>query len=154
MHHEAARCSEVMNNLECVQLVRHVLGGSEIRDEIVFRLDVGRHAVVVQIERNAAGTAIDVDGRVIEPQPLPKRAGGRRCLVKMLKIPMDDPRWSDPSLRKREWFSGLEQLGQLFLPVGGLKEARRQLLRADLDDRGLPWKQPASLQANQQLDRV
>src|SRR6516162_1589420 len=90
MHHNPTYCSEIMDNLECIQLIRDVLCRAKIRYEIVFVFLFVRHVVVVKIERDGTGAAVDVDRRIIKTEPSPKlsrhRSVGSEFLLNAIEV--------------------------------------------------------------------
>src|ERR1700681_1706875 len=70
MDHYAVQRRQVVNDLKSIELIGHMLGGSEIRHQVVFAFVLRRDAVKIQVERNALGTAVDIDGSVLEPEPV------------------------------------------------------------------------------------
>ena len=77
MDHYAVRRRQVMNDLKRIELIGDMFGGSEIRHQVVFACMLRRDAVEIQVERNAPGTAVDIDGSVLEPEPTPKISSER-----------------------------------------------------------------------------
>src|ERR1700722_6363778 len=90
VHHDATKPGKIMDNLKCIQLIRDMLGRAEIGYKLIFSYGVRGRRIVIQIERDAAGTAIDIDRRILEPKPRPKDVRTRRFLIEMLQLPMHD----------------------------------------------------------------
>ena len=77
MDHYAVRRRQVVNDLKRIELIGYMFRSSEIRHQAVFAFMLRRDAVEIQVERNAPGTAVDIDGSVLEPEPMPKISSER-----------------------------------------------------------------------------
>src|SRR5437762_7536266 len=73
-HHAAGR-SQVVDYLKGVQLIRNVLCRAKICYQIIAAARCGWSIVEIQIEWDAPSAAINIDRRILEPQPVPKFPG-------------------------------------------------------------------------------
>jgi hypothetical protein len=74
VQHVATRRREVVHHLEGVVLVQDVLGRSMIRGQPVFAAIGRRHGIEIDVEREGAEVAVDIDTVVLEPQLLVQMA--------------------------------------------------------------------------------
>src|SRR5580700_10290728 len=85
---------------------------------------------MVQVERNAAGRAVDIDRSVVEPKPSPEVARQRGACQNICVAAGAGPG------KRRRWRQGAEQSSGGSDVTGRLDEGIVELLRADFDDRG------------------
>ena len=77
MDHYAVRRRQLVNDLKRIELIGHMFRGSEIRHQAVFAFMLRREVIEIQVEGNASGTAVDIYGSVLEPEPMPKISSER-----------------------------------------------------------------------------
>src|SRR5262249_6132022 len=88
--HDSAARSKLMDSSEGIQLVCDVLRGAEIGDQLIATFLAARHDVIIQIERDATRTAINIDTGVSEAEPFIETSCEGSIGVEMLEIAVDD----------------------------------------------------------------
>src|SRR5262249_3072938 len=89
MKHDAVRCGELVNCPEGIQLICDVFRGAEIGHQLILALVSTRHGVIVEIDRDAARAAVNIDAGISEPEPLVESARKRSLRVQVLESAMN-----------------------------------------------------------------
>src|SRR6516225_2296922 len=106
--------------------------------------------IIIQVEWDAAGTAVDVDRGVVETEPGPELARSRCVISEVFLLPIDIV--SSARSGQRTARDSAEHKTDMIKPITCLQERSGELLRADFDHRERALQIAFLFESNQQLD--